>query len=71
MFPPLREFGKLTAIDCGTSLYSQPEGMPGITQIKTGSLQETNIPIAAEIFVTRRREYVSPVAGAIQASEML
>jgi hypothetical protein len=45
--------------------------MPGITQIKAGSLQETNIPIAGEIFVTRRREYVSPVAGAIQASEML
>ncbi|ODM17687.1 hypothetical protein SI65_06475 [Aspergillus cristatus] len=56
--------------DCGTSLYSQPEAMAGVTQIKAGSLRETNIPIGAEIFVTRRQNYVSLVEGAQQATDM-
>jgi hypothetical protein len=68
--PSPQTFHELTSVDCGTSLYSQPEGMPGVTQIKSGSLVEPNIPITAEIFVTRRRDYVTPIAGAMQASEM-
>lgn len=44
--------------------------MAGVTQIKAGSLRETNIPIRAEIFVTRRQNYVSLVEGAQQATEM-
>ncbi|KAJ5168831.1 uncharacterized protein N7482_004425 [Penicillium canariense] len=62
---------KLIAAECGTSLYSQPESMPGVTQIKTGSLEETNIPIAVELFVTRRRDYVSPVENAKQVLRCL
>jgi hypothetical protein len=65
--PQNRPVYVLTAIECGTSLCSQPDGMPGVTNIKTGSPLETNVPIAAELFVTRRRDYVTPVIGANQA----
>ncbi|KAJ5110570.1 hypothetical protein N7532_001105 [Penicillium argentinense] len=56
--------------DCGTSIFSQPEGMPGVTQIKSGNMKNSNIPIMAEIFVTRRRDFVTAVAGSKQAPEM-
>lgn len=44
--------------------------MPGTTLIKTGTLVDTNIPISAELFSTRRRDYVSAVTGAQQADQM-
>lgn len=44
--------------------------MEGITQIKTGSLEETEIPVAVELFVGQRLGYVSPVADAKQAPGM-
>ncbi|KAJ5979801.1 hypothetical protein N7481_007099 [Penicillium waksmanii] len=56
--------------DCGSSLYSQPEGMPGVTQIKSGNLHDTAIPIGVEIFATRRLGYVTPIVSANQAPEM-
>jgi hypothetical protein len=45
--------------------------MPGTTLIKTGSLLDTDIDIMAELFVSRRRGYVSVVKGAKQADEMV
>ncbi|GAD98202.1 predicted protein [Paecilomyces variotii No. 5] len=56
--------------DCGTNLYSQPGGMPGTTLIKAGSLSDDNIAIAAELFTTRRRNYITPVGSAQQAEQM-
>lgn len=44
--------------------------MPGTTLIKAGTLRETNIPIAAELYTTRRRRYVNAVDGAQQADQM-
>lgn len=56
--------------DCGSSLFSRPEALGDVTLIKSGCLEETNIPIALELFATRRRDYVAPVADAKQAPEM-
>ncbi|KIX93353.1 uncharacterized protein Z520_10996 [Fonsecaea multimorphosa CBS 102226] len=56
--------------DCGSNLYAQPQGMAGLTLIKAGSLEQTNISIVAELFVTRRRDYISPVPGAQQLDQM-
>lgn len=44
--------------------------MPGTTLIQAGTLVDTNISIAAELFSTRRRDYVSAVADAQQADQM-
>lgn len=44
--------------------------MPGTTLIKAGVLSNTDIPIAAELFTTGRRDYVSAVTGAQQADQM-
>lgn len=60
----------LIVTDCGSSLFSRPEVLEGITLIKSGCLDETNIPISLEMFVTRRCDYVAPVANAPQAPEM-
>ncbi|KAJ5376153.1 hypothetical protein N7509_013039 [Penicillium cosmopolitanum] len=57
-------------VNCGSSLYSQPEGMPGVTQIKSGNLHDTEIPIGVEIFSTRRLNYVTPISSAKQTPEM-
>ncbi|KAJ5881735.1 uncharacterized protein N7529_000407 [Penicillium soppii] len=57
--------------ECGSSLFSRPEAMPGTTLIKTGSLIDTDIKIMAELFVSRRRGYVGAVESAKQATEML
>ncbi|CEO60905.1 hypothetical protein PMG11_05373 [Penicillium brasilianum] len=55
---------------CGSSLFSRPEALGEITLIKSGCLEETNILIALELFATRRRDYIVPVADAKQAPEM-
>lgn len=60
----------LITTDCGSSLFSRPEVLEGITLIKSGCLDETNIPISLEMFVTRRCGYVAPVANAAQVPEM-
>ncbi|KIM97520.1 hypothetical protein OIDMADRAFT_182816 [Oidiodendron maius Zn] len=56
--------------DCGGHLYTQPESSPGTTNIQTGSLHDTNIPIAAELFVGRRCNYVEPLENALQVEKM-
>jgi hypothetical protein len=66
----LNQLKKLTCVDCGSSLFSRPEVLEGITLIKSGCLDETNIPIALEMFATRRCDYVAPVANAPQVPEM-
>lgn len=54
---------------CGTSLYSQQAGMPGVTLIKTGSLNDAadrNMQVAVELFCKDRVGFDSPVDGAKQ-----
>jgi hypothetical protein len=68
-FPP-RCIKILIGTDCGSSLFSQPQALGEITLIKSGCLEENNIPIGLELFVTRRRDYVVPIVDAKQAPEM-
>jgi hypothetical protein len=44
--------------------------MPDTTLIKAGSLEESTIPIMAELFFKSRRSYVQPVEGAQQIEMM-
>jgi hypothetical protein len=63
--------GLLIGIECGSSLFSRPIVMEGITMIKAGSLHDADINIKAELFVKRRQNYMCAVDGAKQASESL
>lgn len=56
--------------DCGSSLYSQPVALAGVTQIKSGNLQRNVLPIMAEIFVSRRQDFVTAIEGTKQAPGM-
>ncbi|KAH8807884.1 Mss4-like protein [Xylogone sp. PMI_703] len=59
--------------DCGSSLYSQPEGMAGTTLIKSGTLDNgaSNINIAAELFTRNRKGFLTAIEGAQQAQTMV
>ncbi|KAI5458781.1 Mss4-like protein [Mariannaea sp. PMI_226] len=54
--------------ECGTSLYSQPDSMAGVTFIKSGILDgdASNIDVGVEFFNNNRRKFTSPVDGAQQ-----
>ena len=58
--------------DCGSSLYSQPESMEGVTIIKTGTLDngDANIPVQVEFYVKDRLSYMKPLEGAGQLQTM-
>ncbi|KAH8886373.1 hypothetical protein GQ53DRAFT_875472 [Thozetella sp. PMI_491] len=59
--------------DCGSSLYSQPEGMEGVTLVKGGSLDggASNFPVQVEFFVKDRRVFDLAVDGAQQLQTMV
>lgn len=58
--------------DCGSSLFTQLEIMPGETIIKAGTLDkgETNLrgAVDVEFYVKDRTSYLGPVHGAKQAT---
>jgi len=67
-----KEHARFFCGNCGSSLYSQPASMPGVTIIRAGGLDNgaSEIPIAVEFFSPNRRGFVHAVEGAQQAKTM-
>ncbi|KAH6715609.1 hypothetical protein BKA61DRAFT_673563 [Leptodontidium sp. MPI-SDFR-AT-0119] len=59
-------------IDCGSSLYVQPDYMKAVTVIKAETLdsESGNIIITTERYTKSRRDFATPILGAIQAESM-
>ncbi|CAK7200327.1 hypothetical protein SEUCBS139899_003018 [Sporothrix eucalyptigena] len=54
---------------CGTSLFSEPLSLGGVTLIKTGTLDDVAVRdfgVANELFVKDRLSFATAVAGATQ-----
>jgi hypothetical protein len=73
--PPFSIFCEKNAliyVDCGSSLYSRPESMPGVTVIRAGGLDDgaDDIAIGVEFFAKNRKGFVHAVDGAKQAKTM-
>lgn len=59
--------------NCGSSLYSQPDVMPGTTLIKAGGLSgpASDIsPVGVEFYIKDRPSYARPISEAKQARTM-
>ena len=59
--------------DCGSSLYSQPESMEGVTLVKGGTLDggAANITVQVEFFSGNRPAYEKAIEGATQLQTMV
>ncbi|KAG9235934.1 DUF636 domain protein [Amylocarpus encephaloides] len=58
--------------DCGSSLYGEPEFMPGVTLVKAGTLDNgaAEIEVGVELYNKSRVGYTKPIDGAKQAETM-
>lgn len=59
-------------VDCGSSLYVQPDYMKAVTVIKAETLdsESGNIIITTERYTKSRRDFATPILGTIQAESM-